>query len=307
MRHYRFVDYATQGYIALVAALVVLLHNGRVPGWLWLVGVHLLGLGLIHVIIHAAAARPGNRALEFLRNFYPVFLYTAFFRQAGELNQMVFTGYADAFFIRLDQWIFGFQPSLEFMRALPWVWVSEIFYAAYFSYYIMIFGVGLALFLRNRAHFNHYVAVVSFVFYNCYLIYLFLPVVGPRILYSDIVPFTPPPEAPPAEMWVWPEAVQQGPFYRIMAVIYEHFETPGAAVPSSHVAIALVTVYFSFRYLRAIRWPHLVVVLLLCLSTVYCRYHYAVDVPAGVLAAALLLPVANRLYWRFERTNAPGG
>jgi membrane-associated phospholipid phosphatase len=87
-----------------------------------------------------------------------------------------------------------------------------------------------------------------------------------------------------------------------MAVIYEHFESPGAAFPSSHVAIALVTVYFSFRYLRAIRWAHLIVAILLCVSTVYCRYHYAVDVPAGVLMTALFLPLGNWLYARYGKS-----
>ncbi|MFN3407637.1 MAG: phosphatase PAP2 family protein [Limisphaerales bacterium] len=303
MRHYRFIDYATQGYVAVVGLLILFLHGGQVPGWGWLLAAHGTCLLLVHGLIHWATARPGNRVLDFLRHFYPVLLYTGFYRETGMLNQMTISGYLDAVFIRWDQMVFGFQPSLEFMRALPWVWVSELFYAAYFSYYVMIAGVGLALFLRNRAHFHHYLAVVSFVFYGCYLIYIFLPVIGPRILYSDLVPYTPPPEAPPAELWVWPEAVQQGPFYRIMAVIYDHFESPGAAFPSSHVAIALVTVYFSFRYLRAIRWPHLVVAVMLCFSTVYCRYHYAVDVPAGALTTALLLPLANRLYWRFERRS----
>jgi membrane-associated phospholipid phosphatase len=82
-----------------------------------------------------------------------------------------------------------------------------------------------------------------------------------------------------------------------MGWIYEHFETPGAAFPSSHVAVALCTLYFSFRYLRAIRWVHLVMALLLCASTVYGRYHYVVDVVAGALTALALVPLANRLYF----------
>jgi membrane-associated phospholipid phosphatase len=75
------------------------------------------------------------------------------------------------------------------------------------------------------------------------------------------------------------------------------------------VAIALVTVYFSFRYLRKIRWLHLVFAVLLCLSTVYCRYHYAVDVFAGALTAAVLLPLGNWLYWKYgarQPASVPG-
>lgn len=306
MKHYTFIDYATQGYIALVAVIIVLLHGNAVPGWGWLVGAHLSCLVLIHWLICTSAARPANRVLDFLRHFYPVLLYTGFYRETGALNQMVHAGYVDAVFIRLDQQVFGFQPSLKFMETLPYVWVSELFYMSYFSYYLMIAGVGLALFLRNRSQFYHYISVVSFVFYACYLTYVFLPVIGPRIIYSDIAAFDPPPEALPVSAWVFPEQVQAGPFYQIMAVIYRHFESPGAAFPSSHVAIALVTVYFSFLYLHKIRWLHLVLALLLCLSTIYCRYHYAVDVAAGALTTTLMLPLGNWLYRRFgTKTPAP--
>jgi membrane-associated phospholipid phosphatase len=215
---------------------------------------------------------------------------------------MFITTYLDPMVIGWDQALFGCQPSMGFMQALPHVWVSELFYVAYFSYYIMIVGVGLALYLRNQAQFFHYISVVSFVFYCCYAIYIFVPVIGPRLFMRGVDGY-----ALPEEVWSlspvheYPAAVQTGPFYHIMAWIYEVFEAPGAALPSSHVAIALCTVYFSFRYLPKIRLVHLVMALLLCASTVYCRYHYVVDVVAGMLTAAVLLPVANRLYWRFQR------
>lgn len=306
-KHYTFIDYATQGYIALVALIVLLLHGTAVPGWGWLCAAHAGCLLLIHRLISASAARPANRVLDFLRHFYPVLLYTGFYRETGLLNQMLHTGYLDGHFIHLDRLLFGFEPSVRFMQAFPSLWVSEVFYIAYFSYYVMIVGVGLALFLRNRRQFYHYISVVSFVFYVCYLIYIFLPVIGPRIAYSDIVSSDPPANAPPEAAWVFPESVQAGLFYKIMALIYREFEAPGAAFPSSHVAIALVTVYFSFLYLRRIRWIHLVVAVLLCCSTVYCRYHYAVDVLAGALTTALLLPLANRLYARFAGAGAVRG
>jgi membrane-associated phospholipid phosphatase len=245
--------------------------------------------------------------LDFLRHFYPVLLYTGFYRETGSLNQMVYTGYVDPTFFRLDEQIFGFAPSFKFMETFPQTWVSELFYFSYFSYYLMIVGVGLALFLRDRRQFYHYVSVVSFVFYVCYLIYVFLPVVGPRIYYRELVDFDLPPDVIPAVVPVFPASVQAGPFFKIMAVIYHNFESPGAAFPSSHVAIALVTVYFSFLYLRKIRWPHLVLAILLCLSTVYGRYHYAVDIFAGALTTALMLPLGNWLYRKFGQRASGSG
>jgi membrane-associated phospholipid phosphatase len=300
-RHYTFVDYATQGYLALVAVLILLLHGNAVPLWPWLVLAHAACIAVVHLLILGHARFPSNRLLDFLRHYYPILLYTGFYRETGELNQMTMTGYLDPTFIRLDQAIFGAQPSLTFMQSLPFWPISEVMYASYFSYYLMIAGVGLALFLRERRQFYHYVSVVSFVFYVCYLIYIFFPVMGPRIFQQAISGYELPLEVQPDVVPNFPAAVQAGLFFRIMVWIYNTFEAPGAAFPSSHVAVALTTVYFSFRYLRPIRFIHLIVALLLCLSTVYCRYHYAVDVVAGVMTGLVLVPLGNWLYFRFRK------
>jgi membrane-associated phospholipid phosphatase len=307
MRRYAFIDWATQGYCALVAVLITLFHGDAVPGWGWRVAAHGLCLLVVHALLHAQAARPHHRGLAFLRHFYPVLLYAGFYSETGQLNQMFATGYLDGAFHRWDEQLFGFSPSLAFMAAFPGRLLSEVFYGAYFSYYLMIFGVGLALYLRDHCAFLHYLSVTSLVFYACYVIYLFLPVVGPRIFYPDLVGFALPAADQPAHVPGFPGTVQAGFFYRLMEVIYARFETPGAAFPSSHVAIALVTLRFSFRHLRPIRWIHLTLVVLLCVATVYCRYHYAIDVAAGLATTALLLPLADRLYARWGDETAPVG
>ena len=300
-KHYRFIDYATQGYLLFVALLILVFHNGTVPAWQWLLSAHILCLGAVHGLIVAYSRGRAGKALTFLRHFYPVLLYTAMFRETGSLNRMFFVDYIDPLVIGWDQALFGCQPSMLFMEALPYLALSELFYLSYFSYYLMIVGVGLALFFRNRSHFFHFVSVISFVFYICYAIYIFLPVVGPRLFMREIEGY-----ALPEAAWnlvdthTFPAAVQAGLFFKIMAVIYEIFEAPGAAMPSSHVAISLCTVYFSFKYLPRIRHLHLVMALMLCVSTIYCRYHYVVDVLAGVATAAVLLPLGNWLYWKFE-------
>src|SRR5208283_5890686 len=184
-QHYTFVDYATQGYLVLVGLIVVCLHDHAVPLWPLLLVAHAVGIGLVHTLIQSHAAHPNNRVLDFLRHFYPVLLYTGLYRETGELNHMLIPGFLDPFFIRLETHIFGLQPSLAFMDKLPYLAVSELLYAAYFSYYLMIVGVGLALFYRNREQFFHYLSVISFLFYVCYLIYIFLPVVGPPIFFHE--------------------------------------------------------------------------------------------------------------------------
>jgi membrane-associated phospholipid phosphatase len=301
VRGYTFVDYATQGYLAIVGVLILVFHGENVSHWEWLLCAHLILICSIHWLILRSFRSRIGKILDFLRHFYPVVLYAGFFAETGLLDQMFVRGYLDPMVIGWDARLFGVQPSLRFMEQLPYLAVSELFYAAYFSYYIMIGGVGIALYFRNRRQFSHYISVVSFVFYVCYLLYIFLPVIGPPVFFREV-----PGYALPASLQElgtaapYPEAVTSGLFYQIMKWIYQVFEAPGAAIPSSHVAVALATLYFSFRYLRAVFWLHLPMVALLCLATIYCRYHYASDVIAGALSALLLIPLANRLYFRFE-------
>jgi membrane-associated phospholipid phosphatase len=305
MKNYTFVDYATQGYIALVGLLILCFHSDRIPAWHWFLGAHAVALMLVHFLIHASAQRAQRRVLTFLRHFYPILLYTAFYREVGVLDAMFFPHFLDEQVILFEERLFGMQPSLLFMDRMPYLGISELFYAAYFSYYVMIGGTGIALFLRSRLQFFHYVSIISVVFYCCYLTFIFLPVTGPRLLFQPIEGFHLPNHLLElGAQFPMPEHLKTGIFYRIIATIYRVVEPTGAAMPSSHVAIALCTVFFSFRYLPKIRYIHLIAVILLCLSTVYCRFHYAVDMIAGIGAAVILVPVANALYRRMEKRDA---
>jgi hypothetical protein len=144
-KHYRFIDYATQGYLLFVAVLILFFHNGTVPAWQWLLSAHVLCLGAVHWLIQRYERGRQGRGMSFFRHFYPVLLYTGMFRETGALNRMFFIDYIDPVVIGWEQALFGCQPSILFMEKLPYLLVSELFYIAYFSYYIMIVGVGIAL------------------------------------------------------------------------------------------------------------------------------------------------------------------
>jgi membrane-associated phospholipid phosphatase len=307
VKNYTFVDFATQGYMALVGLLILFFHNDTVPHWERLLGKHVAGLVIVHCLIQAYARYQPGRVLGFVRHFYPVLLYTPFFVETGSLNRMFFSNYLDPVVAQWEQHLFGCQPSVLFMEKLPWLPVSELFYISYFSYYVMIGGVGIALFVRSRRQFFHYVSVVSFLFYACYLIYIILPVIGSRAFFHQAEGYALPEVIQRLAITdTYPESVQSGVFFHIMKWLYREFEAPGSALPSSHVAVALCTVYFSFRYLRPIRYGHLAIACLLCLSTVYCRYHYLLDVLAGLVTAATLIPLGNWLYFKFRRPDLEG-
>ena len=103
LRHYTFVDYATQAYMALVAVLVLCFHNGTVARWTWIVGANVAAIILVHGLIQWQARRVDNKVLFFLRHFYPVLLYTWFFTETGSINRMFFKDYMDPLAIGWDQ------------------------------------------------------------------------------------------------------------------------------------------------------------------------------------------------------------
>jgi len=298
---YTFVDYATQAYNLLVGLLILLFHNHTVARWPLLLVIHALVALTIHILIVAESRRIHN-VLGFLRHFYPVLLFIWFYAETGLINRMFFGHYLDEPFVRCEQALFGCQPSILWMEKFPSLWVSEIMYASYFSYYLMIGGVGFFLFWRNRRDFFHFVTVVSFIFYICYLVYIVLPIVGPPLFFNETERLILPASMQAFGQSATPTAITSGIFYKLIIGIYAVIESPGAAFPSSHVAIAWTTVYFSFRYLRPIRFPHALLAGLLTISTVYCRYHYLLDVLAGGLTAAILLPLANSFYFRSIRS-----
>jgi hypothetical protein len=85
--HYRLVDWLTQGYLAIVGLLVLILHGASLPQWLWFVLAHLVLLVAIDGLIRWHAARPDRQLVDFLRHLYPVLLYAFLYRETGSLSR----------------------------------------------------------------------------------------------------------------------------------------------------------------------------------------------------------------------------
>jgi membrane-associated phospholipid phosphatase len=75
-------------------------------------------------------------------------------------------------------------------------------------------------------------------------------------------------------------------------------------MPSSHCAAALVAIWYLARQYRWATVPLSAELLLLCLSTVYGRYHYVLDVFAGLLIGAMSITLATKWQRRF-RVRSP--
>jgi membrane-associated phospholipid phosphatase len=306
---YRLIDVATQSYLLFVALVALALRGEQ---WVALVALHLGTMAAIHCLIGphpppetravVAGRFTATAARAWLREFYPIFLFVGLYRETVVLNRMMDTPRLDPWLVKADHALLGFQPAEAFSVTFAQPLFSEFMHLSYLSYHLMIGGVGLWLSVRNLAAFRHFVTVVSLVFYACYATYLFVPAVGPRVLFAPtperaqfVAHYGRDPRPTPATAGGrWAQ--------RTFAFVEEHGDIAGAAFPSSHVAVALVTAWFSWRYIRPIRWLHVVFAVTILFSTVYTRAHYAVDVLGGLVAAAVLFPAAQALY---ARTGGP--
>ncbi len=306
LSQYRLVDVATQGYLLFVALVALALRGEH---WLGLVVLHISTIVVVDLLIRThppSAARDVARTVSaaqagwaWLREFYPILLYAGLYRETALVNQMLTTPRLDLWLLRADHALLGFQPAEAFPVVYAHPWFSEFMHLSYLSYYVMVGGVGFWLSVQNRPAFRHFVTVVSLVFYACYATYLVVPAVGPRVLFTA---------TPERTQFIAhygrdprPLAIRtDGQWARgAFTLVEEHGEIPGAAFPSSHVAVALVTAWFSWRYIRLVRWLHVCCAVTILFSTVYTRAHYAVDIIGGLAAAAVLFPAAQALHFRF--------
>jgi membrane-associated phospholipid phosphatase len=84
-------------------------------------------------------------------------------------------------------------------------------------------------------------------------------------------------------------------FTDLMHYIHNNGALLGAAFPSSHVAASMIPWWHTWVHFPRHRWWMTTIFVLLCMSTVYNRYHYVVDVFGGLVLAGLVMFAGTQL------------
>jgi membrane-associated phospholipid phosphatase len=211
---------------------------------------------------------------------YLPLLFSMFYAEMEYLG-LIFFAFEDSLdpqLIALEEWIFGGQPSLDWARSWNWPWFHELMEFAYFSYYFLSASVVFLIF-RTRDWseeqrwdtLRDFVRDLSLVMLLCYTMFTIWPAWGPKYFRAGYV------------------EVDGYFFTRIMHYIHNNGALLGAAFPSSHVAGSMVPWFYVWTRFPRGRWPMTILFVLLCMSTVYCRYHYVVDVFAGLILGGIIL------------------
>lgn len=198
----------------------------------------------------------------------------------------------DYIFASWEQDIFGCQPALLFSKALPSPVISELFDMGYGSYYFMIGFTALFYFAVRYKEFERATFVILCSFFVYYIIYIFIPVVGPTYYYHAIGLQT-------AAQGVFPNVhdyflthsqslpspgYTDGIFYQFVESAKAAGERPTAAFPSSHVGISTICMLLAWHSRnRKLFFIYLPFYLFLCCATVYIQAHYLIDVIIGLI------------------------
>jgi membrane-associated phospholipid phosphatase len=231
-------------------------------------------LSVVLVVIFLSFRKKSSLLVWTVSLWYPLVLYSLLYYQTGFINRVVVPQFLGHYFMKLDVWIFGEFPAFFLRGKHGNAFFDEFFHLFYFSYYIAIPHTGVLLFRKNVKLFESYVFQLSSLFYLCFVIFIFLPVEGPIALRNEYFP-------------------QGGLFQTVVDFIYTGAEKPGAAFPSSHVAVMFLVAWWGSAHFRRMRISYWLTCLFMSIATVYCMFHYAVDVVAGLLLGVLAVLMFN--------------
>jgi membrane-associated phospholipid phosphatase len=267
------LDRWTLGYLGFATVILLSSWRSRPPVAVGILAAYAL---LAAVALAAPALRRRGGVPGFLAEFYPLLAAVGLYTAVGLINRAAGVSH-DGAVQRWEQALFGGQPARAWIRAAPWPWLSWVLHAGYLSYYFIVAGAPLGLWLSGRRDGARRVTLAMMAaFYICYAAFLLFPVAGPRYLFPLAA-----------------NAASDTAIARFTQRLLDTGAAWGTAFPSSHVAVSLAAAGATVR-----EWPRLgaavlVAACLLTLGTVYGQFHYAVDAVAGAGLAAGVLAVSG--------------
>jgi membrane-associated phospholipid phosphatase len=250
------------GGFLLLTGLRLFVRDGAARDWsLVFLGCWLAGLG-----VFAWSERnltPLRWRVRLL--FYPVAMGICFYA-LGMAVPLLGHSKVDGLLLGWDRALVGETPSVAWE---PWLqpWLEDLAMAGYlFFFYYLIAGPGHYC-LRDVPLFRKCVVGLFTMYGLAFLGYTVMPAGGPH----RYLTFTTPLHGPWLLDWAL-RPVNRG-------------SNSVDVFPSVHLAASLYLLMFDWKHWRRRFWLVLLPCLLLCFSTLYLRFHYFVDLLAGVVVA----------------------
>jgi membrane-associated phospholipid phosphatase len=268
--------------LGVLVALTLLLWRRLADPGENLLRFALMGAFLAIVVFLTQLTRPLPKALSIALDFYPAAFIPFVYESLGVLIAAARGGPRDDLLIAADRAILGGDVTV-LLQPFVRPGLAAFLYVAYSTYYFLPLVLGGALWKRSVPEARRFIFTLSVCFYVSYAGYFTIPAYGPRTALAALhtVPLDTHPVA---------RAIER--------TINELEHTKLDAFPSGHTMITIAVLIVAWKRHRKAFWSLLPVAALLIVSTMYCRYHYLVDVLAGIVLAFATVPLGDRLYAR---------
>lgn len=276
LRRYLPSDWSVSAYLTVTGVFMVLWGDGLAYRW-EVVTAHAVMVVAVFAIVRYLSDIE-SRGVRFIRLLYLPLVITVFYEETSLLMHVFHPGWFDQQIITLERSILGVSPSLWIQ---PWqkLLLNEWMMLGYFSYYFVIAAPLLVLFFKRRDYDTaQLVWALSLAFFISYLGFIIYPVQGPRFEFAGL----------------YESDLTGYLFVPMVGAIMETAAVHGGCMPSSHVAVAMVSLVYVYKHDRRFGLACAPLVATLCLATVYGRFHYVSDVAVGLLVAGFAIRVADR-------------
>jgi len=271
---YRWSDVFFLSYNTIVSVFLLLSGYGvEFRWWLLLSNIALILANVGVVRLHQLYAT--NRPLRIARNWYPFVYFSYLHWESGMLRHLFHSHSFDPLVRSWDLAIFGNYLHNILYQFQP-LWFAEFVHFTYFYYYILLLLPGFLFFRHDMQRFKNYVFDITLLYLIQYTIFYVFPVIGPIALHSAR----------------FPDGVL---FIPLMKFLYRVGDSPGGAMPSSHVSVAVLAWTWLYRYRKSYALALSLFTVSLIFSTVYLSYHYAVDAIAGFLLGVIFVIIMGLL------------
>lgn len=270
-------EWVALGYLGISSVLIAmfaenLAHPVKLIGVQALVAVGILSLCWWEGrVVESSSTKIAQKFWHFWRHWYPHLFFLFCFEELGKLVHLVSPGWKDAKLMAADYWLTGVHPSI-WLEQFATPGRNDFMQFAYLTYFTYLLVVGGILYYRRDWRGYWGVMTYSAVAYGIgYVIAIFFPIESPWFSMAGM----------------WHADLLGGPFSAAINFI-EHFgRVKGAAFPSEHVAGSFAALWGAWRHRRWLFWVMLPLVVCMCVSTVWGRYHYVVDIFGGITTGTL--------------------
>lgn len=243
---------------------------------------------LIIIGLAVLSGKFGFTLVKIIRNWIPIIFFLVAYENLGDLVRFINPHDADPVLKRIDDFMFGGVNPTLWLEQYIRPWFSEIMHAAYVNYYPLLPVIGFALYINRDYHkFRNAMMSVCLGFYLGYIGYLLVPTVGPRYFMAEMFTIS-----------VKGTTMLSEKTYEMLNALES---TRRDCFPSLHTAITVIVTYYAYRYRRILFWFMLPVASGIVMATIYLRYHYVIDVAAGLLHASFCIWLGPRVNtWWYE-------